>query len=216
MAPAAAVFMVHRLVSSPRDGAELAGLLTGVVCGLVLAKGVSERKPRTLRIAATVAATLVLAVAAAVPLRGMTDARPEIARVLAFEDRTARAYQIKVDQFRLGAIRAEALTRLIDSTILPDLQAVRSRVQGLERVPAVQQPLLARAGEYLRLRDESWRLRADGLNHSSARTLRKADDAEHASLQAYQEITRETSAPALPSPGQVDAGPAARPTASPR
>jgi rhomboid protease GluP len=207
MAPAAAAFVLYRVVASPRDGAELAGLLAGLACGIVLAKGVSERKPGGLRIAATVAATLALAVASAAPLRAMTDARPEIARVLAFEDRTARAYQSQVDQFRLGAIRAEALVLVIDGTILPELRAVLSRVNGLERVPAVQQPLLAKAADYLRLRDESWRLRADGLTHSSARTLRKADAAEHASLQAYQEIARETSAPGAPSSGGADAVP---------
>ena len=194
MAPGAAAFVLYAVVSSPRHGAEFAGLLTGLLCSLVLAKGVSERKPRGARIAVTAAATLAIAVAAAAPLRGMTDARPEIARIVAFEDRTAVAYQVKVDQFRLGTINAKALALLIDRTIRPELQAVRSRMDALERVPAVQQPLLARAGEYLRLRDESWRLRSDGLSHSSMRTLRKADDAEHASLQAYEEIALSSTA----------------------
>jgi hypothetical protein len=52
----------------------------------------------------------------------------------------------------------------------------------------VQQALLASAGEYLRLRDQSWRLRAEGLVKSSARTLRKADETEHASLRALEPI----------------------------
>jgi rhomboid protease GluP len=215
MGPAAAVFVLYRVVSSPRDGAELAGLVAGFACSVILAKGVSERKPGGLRIAATVAVTLAIAIITAAPLRAMTDARPEIARVVAFEERTTGAYQLKVDQFKLGAIGAKALALLIDGTIRPELEALRSRVQGLERVPAVQQPLLASAGEYLRLRSESWRLRSEGLRQSSQRTLRKADEAEHASMRAYQEIVRGTPTPAPPASGQVDAAPGAPPTVSP-
>jgi rhomboid protease GluP len=188
MAPAAAVFMLYAVVTSRQDGAELAGLLTGLVCGLVLARGLGERKPPARRVVAAVAVMLAIAVASAVPLRGMCDARPEIARVIAFEDRTARAYQIAVDQFKLGAINAEALARVIDRTIVPELQAVLTRVKSLERVPQVQQSLVSGAEEYLRLRDQSWRLRAEGLHKASMRTLRKADETEHASLQAFEQV----------------------------
>ncbi len=90
MAPAAAIFFLYAVANSGRNGAELAGLLTGLVCGLVLARGVGERKPPARRIAIAAAASLGIAAAFAVPLRGMSDARPEIARVIGFEERTAR------------------------------------------------------------------------------------------------------------------------------
>src|SRR6267143_1347990 len=44
-------------------------------------------------------ATAVIAIAAAVPLRGVTDARPEMARGVAVEDRTAGAYETVRDRF---------------------------------------------------------------------------------------------------------------------
>jgi hypothetical protein len=188
MAPAAAVFILYTVATSRHNGAELAGLLTGLLCGLVLARGVSERKPPARRIAIAAAATLAIAAALAVPVRGMSDARPEIARVIAFEDRTVLAYQAAVNQFKLGAISAKALALVIERSIVPELQAVHASVKALERVPPVQHGLVTSAEEYLRLRDQSWRLRAEGLHKSSMRTLRQADDAEHASLQAFEQV----------------------------
>ena len=38
--------------------------------------------------------------------------------------RTAEAYKAAVNQFRLGAINAEALAKVIERTIVPDLQKV--------------------------------------------------------------------------------------------
>jgi hypothetical protein len=46
----------------------------------------------------------------------------------------------------------------------------------------------------LRLRDQSWRLRAEGLRKSSMRTLRKADDSEHTSLEAFEQLKAGSSA----------------------
>ena len=47
---------------------------------------------------------------------------------------------------------------------------------------------MSSAEEYLRLRDQSWRLRAEALHKSSSKTLRKADDAEHESLEAFEQL----------------------------
>jgi rhomboid protease GluP len=192
LAPAAAVFMLYAAATG--HGGELAGLLTGLVCGLVLTRDVSDRKPPARRIAITAGAMLAIAAVFAVPLRGMCDARPEIAAVIAFEDRTARAYHTMVEQFKLGAINAETLARAIEKTIVPELQAVLTRVKALERVPPVQRPLVSSAEEYLRLRDQSWRLRAEGLRKASMRTLRKADDSEHTSLEAFEQLKAGSSA----------------------
>lgn len=77
--PAAAVFIFYN-VSNDGLGidAELAGLATGFVCGLFLARGVSDGQPSARHVAAAIAAAAVVAIALAVPLRGITDVRPEI------------------------------------------------------------------------------------------------------------------------------------------
>jgi hypothetical protein len=93
-----------------------------------------------------------------------------------------------VAQFKLGTVSAEGLAQVIESKIAPELQAMQSRLKTLGRVPPEHQPLLAGAEEYLRLRDESWRLRAAALHKSSMPALRKADTAERASLEALERL----------------------------
>jgi hypothetical protein len=134
------------------------------------------------------AATAVIAVVTAVPLRGVIDARPEMAQVISVEDRTASAYETVRDRFTQGRITAEKLSEVIDRTIVPELEKTRARVKALTGVPQVHQPMVAQAGDYLRLRDESWRLRADGLRKANLLTLRKADDRERAALQFIKKL----------------------------
>ena len=183
--PAAAVFLLYNGLQSRPDHV---GFLVGFACGIVLARGISDRKPAARRIAVAMGATAVMAIAAAVPLRGVTDARPEMARVVAVEDRTAGAYETARDRFTLGRITAEKLIELIDRTIVPELQESRARLKTLNGVPDVHQPLVAQAEEYLRLRDESWRFRADGLRKTNLLTLRKADDSERAALRIIKKL----------------------------
>src|SRR5207247_7682362 len=108
LAPAAAVFLLYHVAGGGLEGtAGFAGLVVGFVCGLVLAIRVSDQKPPAYRVAAATLATATIAVAFAVPLRGVTDARPEIARVAALEDRTAGAYEAVANRFRRGRAPVE-------------------------------------------------------------------------------------------------------------
>jgi hypothetical protein len=157
---------------------------------------------------------LIAAVAFAVPMRGITDARAEMKRLVSTEDHTVATYKTAVDAFRRGKMTADAMAQYIDRTIVPELQAAETRIKALNGVPAEQQPLVAGAEEYLRLRQESWRLRADGLRKTrapargdstpvndanwrlraeaqyrkNAVTLGKAEGAERASLEVLEKI----------------------------
>jgi membrane associated rhomboid family serine protease len=168
LTPAAILFV---LFSLPFDGfalkADLVGFVTGLTCGLFLAQGVSDAKPRARRVAMTMAPTIAIAAVSAFSQRGITDAKAEIARVVAVEDRTAGAYSDAADRFRKGRINADGLVQLIDRTIMPELHATDARLKALTGVPQEQRQLVADAQEYLRLRSESWRLRADGLRKAS-------------------------------------------------
>jgi membrane associated rhomboid family serine protease len=187
LVPAAAVFILYN-VSTDGLGinAELAGLLAGLACGLFLARGVSDGQPPARHVAAAMAVAVVIAVASAVTLRGVTDVRPEIERVVRLEDRTASAYQTAVNQFRRGRITSEAVAQLIDRTIEPELLAADARLKAVNGVPREQQPLVASAEEYLRLRYESWRLRAEGLRKTDLLTLQEARDTGAASSESWR------------------------------
>jgi membrane associated rhomboid family serine protease len=187
LAPAAAIFFLYNALDGVTT-AELSGLVAGFACGLVLARQVKDSKPPVFHVAAAMAATAVIVIASAALLRGVADVRPEMAEVVALEDRTARKYEAAVGQFKKGTLSAEALAQVIDKTIMPDLHAVQTRLKALSGVPQVHQPLVASAEEYLRLRDESWRLRAEGLHKRNMPTLQKAERPERAALEALQKI----------------------------
>ena len=126
--------------------------------------------------------------AVAFSIGSITDARPEMANVIALEVRTADAYNAAVEKFRQGRIKTDALVKLIEQTIVPELQAAEKRVTALESVPKAQQPLVTHAEEYLRLRSESWRLRSEGLKTTNMQRLRQAEKTERASLGALEQI----------------------------
>ena len=48
--------------------------------------------------------------------------------------------------------------------------------------------MVADAEAYIKMRDESWRLRANALHKLDMRGLRDADKAERASLEAFEKI----------------------------
>jgi hypothetical protein len=118
----------------------------------------------------------------------MTDVRPEIERLVATEERTAGIYDRAVNQFRIGAMSAKALAQIIDRSIVPELRAARVRLDAVTGVPAQHQPLMASAEEYLRLRDESWRIRSEALHKASMGALKTADRTERASLEAFEKV----------------------------
>ncbi|HEV2984818.1 MAG TPA: rhomboid family intramembrane serine protease [Vicinamibacterales bacterium] len=178
----AALFISYNMAGGGLGGvAQLAGFVSGMLCGGIFVKGVSERTPAPRRVATAMALAAVIAVVSAVPLRGVADVRPEIARVVAVEGRTAGAYKVAADRLSAGRITAEAVALLIERTIMPELQAAQVRLNALDRVPNEHQPLIADAEEYLRLRYESWRLRAEGLHRTSTLPVRGTGGPERVS-----------------------------------
>jgi membrane associated rhomboid family serine protease len=187
MAPAAGFFALYTLASG-FGTPEVAGLLCGFTCGLVFARRAAEQTTPALQPAAAFAVTMVIIVASAAMLRGIADVRPEIARVVALETSTAGAYEKAVVQFKNGALTAQALEKVITQKIVPELHQAHARLKAVSGVPAEHRPLVASAEEYFRLRDESWRLRADALRKSNLGALRAADRSERASLEALDRL----------------------------
>ena len=189
LGPAAMVFVLYNAATGRLESeAGMAALAAGFVWGLVLTIRISDHTLLARRLAVAAFATVVIVVASAAPLRGIADVRPEIARLVAAEDRTARAYWAAVDRFRSRQMTAEALAQLIERTIVPELKAAGIRLEGLDGVPPEHQRLVAGAEDYVRVREESWRLRAEGLRKTNMLELRQAENQERASLEALHKI----------------------------
>jgi membrane associated rhomboid family serine protease len=189
IAAAAVPFFLYNVFTDHLGrGPELTGFGTGLLGGLLLARGVTREKPALIRAAVLTAATVAIAVAAAIPIRGVTDFRPHLAQVAAVEERTADAYDSAVSQFKLGRLPAKRLALVIDKTILPDLEGLRKRLKELRGVPREQAPMVEAVDAYLTLREQSWRRRSEGLLRSNLNLLREAERTERAALDAFQKI----------------------------
>jgi membrane associated rhomboid family serine protease len=182
--PAGALFVAYTVLGGglPFE-AELAGCVAGFVSGLVIAGHIVKCRPAPLRVFATVAATFTFVAGITIPLYGMADVRPEIQRVLSLEDGTSVRYHSAVERFKKGVISARELAGVIKRTISPELRLERTRLASLGRIPRPHQALVARAEVFLRLREESWRVRATALETGNMAMLRKADLIETNSLE---------------------------------
>jgi membrane associated rhomboid family serine protease len=168
LAPVAIVFMLYSMVAPGMlMKAEGAAFIVGAVLGIVLTKDIAKRTPRLRLIGRVMAATALMAMACAFTLRGIDDGRLEVAAVTAIEERTARKYEADVDRYNEGGVSAEQLIKMIESTIVPELEAAQQRISLLDRVPDEQKESIDYANQYLQLRQESWRLRIDGLRQRS-------------------------------------------------
>lgn len=173
--------------------APLAALATGLTAGLAIARDVNERKPPLARLSGCMAMVILMAgiFAGGVALRPrqpVFDVGPEIDRVVAIEKQTTALYDHAVERFRKGRISTANLAELIEQTIEPELRLVAARLRSLQDVPPQDQPRVATAEEFLKLRDESWRLRAEALHRSDMAGLRQADAKEQLSLTTLQRV----------------------------
>jgi len=194
LAPVAAIFVLYMAASTGLwNGPSLAAFVCGIVGGIVVARDVNEGTPQIRRLATAMVTvltvvTLYALIAVRPPLNETVDVRPEIDRVLAVESRTATLYDKEVERFRSGRITRAALAAVIEKTIVPELHLVAGRLRALRDVPPEQQPLVASAETFLKLRDESWRVRAAALHKSDMRGLRQADSKEQASREAFHRL----------------------------
>ena len=191
LAPAAAMFLLYNLFSFEVSAdASWRGFLVGLLAGLALTMDVGERQPSLRPLSVVGPAAVALIVYLALPLRGIVDVRPELAGLVQREDRTAVMYRAAVGRFTRSQrpVDTTVLVEPIDRTIVPQLGAARAQVTDLATPLTEHQPLIEHASEYLRLRESSWRLRADALRKHNMSTLREAEQAEQASLRALQKL----------------------------
>jgi rhomboid protease GluP len=189
IAPVSAVFILYNTATTGVGDAMVLAGFGGMGCGVLLCRKITEGQPGGFRIAVVAGVTMMFALDAVIPLRGMANVKPELDHIVGLEARIEHEYKTAVDGFTKGRVSSTALVDLIQGSIIPEVTAARVRVDALEKIPESQQSVIASARVYLRLRDESWRMRAEALRKTSMAMLRQADGIEHASLIALQQVT---------------------------
>jgi membrane associated rhomboid family serine protease len=188
LAIVAALFIAYILASGRATGAEPAALGVGLVFGLALASRDGGKQPEIYRVAIAAGTVAAFATAYAIPLRQIADVKPEIARLIATEDQSAKTYQTALEAYKKGRTTADAIAQLAERTFMPELHAADARLLALKNVPEEHQPLVADAREYVRLRYDSWRLRAAAFRANLV-PRRQANDAQDASWRLHVEKT---------------------------
>jgi membrane associated rhomboid family serine protease len=195
LAPVAAAFILYKLMATGLGNlVAFAALACGIVGGVVIGRDLDQATPQVRRLATAMAiviavVTVYSAIALRRPLTETVNVRPEIDRVMFVEVRTADLYEKEVDRFRRGRINSAALADVIHKKIVPELHLAAGRLRGIKDVPPEQRPLIASAQTFLKLRDESWRMRAAALLNSDMQALRQADTKERASREAFHRLT---------------------------
>jgi rhomboid protease GluP len=125
LAPAAAMFIIYSWsAGGPQWTSGPATFVIGYAIGLALTRNLAERTPPARRVAGLAAPVLAIAAVIAAPLSGTVDVRSEISRLIAVEDRTTVTYQTATERFKRGALERDALARVIEHIIVPELEAV--------------------------------------------------------------------------------------------
>ena len=190
LAVPAVIFICYNLATNDlQSSAEIAGVVTGFISGLLLARRAAEQKPRLPRVAAAVVSAAVIVFVLSEPVRGVVDPRPDIAAALTMEQRTAARYDAAVGRFQKGTVTSRDLAVLIDRTIIPQVKVANLRINALGRVAGEHQEVVADARDYLRIREEAWRLRAQALQKASMPLLRDADRKEQLALRAFNDFS---------------------------
>jgi membrane associated rhomboid family serine protease len=173
IATSGAVFLLYTMVTAP---ATLWGVAVGLGYGAMLAPLGGDRPPSPRRVGTSAAIMAAIAAMFALPLRNIADVKPEIARVLAAEEHTTKTYQAALDAFKKGHGTVDGLARVAGGANVAELQEVDARLAALEHVPSEYERLVRDARDYLRLRIEAWRLRADAVRRLNVSASRAADE----------------------------------------
>lgn len=143
----------------------LAGLATGVLCGLVAALPLGEGRGlrRMFRNALLVACGAALVFFAAYAVRP-SPLGAEVARYQDVSKRSLGIYTEAKQRFEEDRIRPEQFVKIIKRDVLPDWDEQAKRFHELKDVPEKAAPLLKTIERSMALRAEAWRLGAEALS----------------------------------------------------
>jgi hypothetical protein len=193
LTPGAVLLVLTSLVA---DGLVSERNLAALTVGLVIGFAGTMRVPDTRRplgpVTMATAAVVALVAVIAVPIYGSIGVRTQLSDILALEDRTVDSYRQALKRFsdKRQPVETAVLAGVIEDTILPSFaDAIES--MSAEASDSEYSPLVAQAKEYLRLRQESWTMRAAALRKGSVPQLQKADSRDQAALQALEPLRQE-------------------------
>lgn len=169
------------------------GLVAGLLCGLALSWLLTSggRASRAARIGLVGVCGLGLVLAGALALKGsVANVAAAIERFTPVESRALDEFNATIDRFKGGEIPGAEAARIVERDVLPPWRASRERLSALRHVPASQKRLVSLMLRYMKLREESWELFAEGARQEDAGKIRQGNAKNAEAEKVVQEIRR--------------------------
>jgi rhomboid protease GluP len=171
-------------------GGFVAGLLCGLALNRLMASG--SRTSRAARIGLVGVGGLGLVVAGVFALKGsVADVAGAIERFTPVESRAIDGFNAMIDRYKGGSITGAEAARIVEKNVLPPWRASRERLAALGRVPAAQKKLVSLMLRYMKLREESWELFAEGARQEDAGKIRQGNAKNAEAVRVVEEIRKE-------------------------
>jgi rhomboid protease GluP len=170
------------------------GFVAGLLCGLALSWLMTSggRASRAARIGLVGACGLGLVLAGALALKGsVADVAGAIERFTPVESRAIDGFNGMIDCYKGGKITGAEAARIVEKDVLPPWRASRERLAALGHVPAAQKKLVSLMLRYMKLREESWELFAEGARQEDAGKIRQGNAKSAEAEKVVQEIRKQ-------------------------
>jgi rhomboid protease GluP len=170
------------------------GFAAGLLCGLALSWLLTSggRASRAARIGLVAACGLGLVLAGALALKGsVADVAGAIGRFTPVESRAIDGFNAMIDRYKGGKITGAEAAGIVEKDVLPPWRASRERLVALEYVPAPQKKLVSLMLRYMKLREESWELFAEGARQEDADKIRQGNAKNAEAVRVVEEIRKQ-------------------------
>ncbi len=168
------------------------GLIAGLICGLILsqrlAPGIAPRRwIRNLAVVLAGAVTLPLAMAS-LP-EAPPDVELELQRFIGVERLAIETMNNLVKQMQRKEIDEQEFADAVEDNVLPPWVEARRGMEKLLDERGVDRNLLARLADYMKLREESWRLLAEGVREQDSDKIELSSSKQKAADKMAKEIS---------------------------
>jgi hypothetical protein len=113
-----------------------------------------------------------------------------IERFTPVESRAIDGFNAMIDRYKGGKITGAEAARIVEKDVLPPWRASRESLAALEHVPAAQKKLVSLMLRYMKLREESWELFAEGARQEDAGKIRQGNAKNAEAEKVVQEIRK--------------------------
>lgn len=187
--------VVYGITASGIDmAAHIGGLIAGLACGLILSQPLSiemvvRRKHRNAVV--LIAGTIVLLLAAAALPSAPPDMNSELQGFAEMEKETLDIYNALILKAQRGTVSDTDFAATIERDVLSDWVETRRRIESLIDERVAKRANLLRLVEYMKLREESWKLRVEAIREQDKNKLERADERQAAANEKARALSEQ-------------------------